>query len=113
VSSKPGSFPPPGPSASRTPTIPPSQGTLADPPKPSATQSDAPPRPTEQFQAGSIGERRLRVSVRFSVRDPQLFVVRPLADGTAPPAGAQEAFLTLMGPEQERQSTFNGAPHDE
>jgi hypothetical protein len=51
--------------------------------------------------------------VRFSVRDPQLYVVRPLADGVAPPPGTQEAILTLIGPEPERQPSFNGAPYDE
>jgi hypothetical protein len=38
---------------------------------------------------------RVRVSVRTSVRDPSLFVVRPLAAGQSPPPGAREGFLVL------------------
>jgi hypothetical protein len=86
---------------------------LAESPKPNATPSDAPPKATEPVPADKVGERRLRVSVRFSVRDPQLFVVRPLADGAVAPAGTQEAVLTWTGSESERQPTFNGAPLDE
>jgi len=39
---------------------------------------------------------QMRVSVKTSVRDPKLFVVRPLADGEAAPAGALEGFLSLV-----------------
>jgi hypothetical protein len=35
------------------------------------------------------------VSVKTSVRDPSLLVVRVLPDGQAAPAGTHEAFLTL------------------
>lgn len=38
---------------------------------------------------------RLRVSVRASVRDPSLYVVRPLAEGELPPPGTREAFLVF------------------
>ena len=38
----------------------------------------------------------MRVSVRTSVRDENLFVVRPLADGAAVPAGTREALLTFV-----------------
>jgi hypothetical protein len=37
----------------------------------------------------------VRVSVRTSVRDPTLLVVRPLAAGQSPPPGAREGFLVL------------------
>ena len=39
---------------------------------------------------------RRRVSVKVSARDPDLLVVRPLADGEAAPAGAHEAFLVMV-----------------
>jgi hypothetical protein len=41
------------------------------------------------------GGGRMRVSVKVSVRDPSLFLLRPLADGASPPAGTREGFLTL------------------
>jgi hypothetical protein len=40
-------------------------------------------------------ERRVRVSVRVSARDPDLLVVRKLDDGAPVPMGAREAFLVL------------------
>ena len=38
----------------------------------------------------------MRVSVKTSVRDGALLVVRPLADGAAVPAGTREALLTFV-----------------
>lgn len=38
----------------------------------------------------------MRVSVKTSVRDGSLLVVRPLADGAAVPAGTREALLTFV-----------------
>jgi hypothetical protein len=38
----------------------------------------------------------VRVSVRTSVRDANLLVVRPLADGAAVPPGTREALLTFV-----------------
>jgi hypothetical protein len=35
------------------------------------------------------------VSVKISVRDPSLLVVRPLAEGQSPPPGTREAFLVM------------------
>jgi hypothetical protein len=46
---------------------------------------------------GANREQRVRVSVRKSVRDANLFVVRPLAAGQSPPPGAREAFIVLAG----------------
>jgi hypothetical protein len=40
----------------------------------------------------------VRVSVKVSVRDPNLIVARPLADGQEAPAGTREAFLVLVDP---------------
>jgi hypothetical protein len=34
--------------------------------------------------------------VKVSVRDPDLLVVRPLADGESAPAGTREAFLIMV-----------------
>jgi hypothetical protein len=36
------------------------------------------------------------VSVKTSVRDPSLLVVRPLGEGQSPPAGTREAFLVMV-----------------
>ena len=70
----------------------------------------APPRPSRAARAASApiaptlppprvapapGLERLRVSVRTSVRDPTLLVVRLLPEGAAPPAGTREALLVL------------------
>jgi hypothetical protein len=33
----------------------------------------------------------------MSVRDPELLVVRPLADGESAPTGTREAFLIMVG----------------
>lgn len=41
----------------------------------------------------------MRVSVKTSVRDASLLVVRPLADGAAVPAGTREALLTFVNDE--------------
>jgi hypothetical protein len=43
-------------------------------------------------------EARLRVSVKWSVRDPNLFLVRVLTAGQIAPPGTHEAFLTPMEP---------------
>jgi hypothetical protein len=41
-----------------------------------------------------LSSGRVRVSVKSSVRDPNLLLVRLLADGQSAPPGTQEAFLT-------------------
>jgi hypothetical protein len=41
-----------------------------------------------------LSSGRVRVSVKSSVRDPNLFLVRLLPDGQSAPPGTQEAFLT-------------------
>jgi hypothetical protein len=47
------------------------------------------------------GHRRVRVSVRTSVRDSSLLVVRPLAEGDAPPTGTREAYLVMAHEDHE------------
>jgi hypothetical protein len=42
---------------------------------------------------------RIRVSIKTSVRDPNLLVVRPLAEGRATPPGTQVGWLVLGGDE--------------
>jgi hypothetical protein len=51
--------------------------------------------PTPSPQAEQPGQKRVRVSVRTSVRDSDLLVVRPLAEGEAAPAGTREAYLVM------------------
>lgn len=43
----------------------------------------------------------MRVSVKISVRDPSLFIARPLAEGQALPPGTREARLVLVEPAAE------------
>jgi hypothetical protein len=42
----------------------------------------------------SLSGGRVRVSVKSSVRDPNLLLVRLLPDGQIAPPGTQEAFLS-------------------
>jgi hypothetical protein len=43
----------------------------------------------------------MRVSVRKSALDPNLWVVRALTEGAAPPPGARAGSLVLFGAEEE------------
>ncbi|HEX8792349.1 MAG TPA: hypothetical protein VF765_15450 [Polyangiaceae bacterium] len=55
------------------------------------------PAPLKSFERTPTPiEVRRRVSVKVSVRDPDLIVVRPLADGENAPAGTREAFLVMV-----------------
>jgi hypothetical protein len=44
---------------------------------------------------GAVKQKRVRVSVRMSVRDSSLFVVRPLPEGQPAPPGTTEAVLVM------------------
>ena len=102
--------------APRRPTAPPPVPTRprhsASPPMPSrppAEPSKGPPLPSvpppheplsavqsvQPSRAPQLGETRLRVSVRASVREPGLLVVRTLAEGESPPPGTREGFLVM------------------
>jgi hypothetical protein len=108
--------PPQRPSAISSP---PSQRAVQPPPLPATAEPAAKPRPASVrppppirsapsvvatvpiSKAGSsppVSEARRRVSVKMSARDPNLLVVRPLADGQSPPPGTREAFLVMVGP---------------
>jgi hypothetical protein len=54
-------------------------------------------------------ETRLRVSVKLSVRDPNLLLARPLAEGEAPPPGTRAAVLVLVEPAVEPESRSGGS----
>jgi hypothetical protein len=41
-----------------------------------------------------LSSARVRVSVKSSVRDPNLLIVRLLAEGQSAPPGTQEAYLS-------------------
>jgi hypothetical protein len=54
--------------------------------------------------------QRIRVSVKASVRDPSLLVVRPLAEGRPLPLGTREGFLVLEDEEaDDTHSHANGS----
>jgi hypothetical protein len=83
------SKPPPLPAAAARPSQSPPAATRA---------SHAPPRiqpPPPSSPAPRPPPGGIRVSVKTSVRDPALLVVRRLAQGQAAPAGAHEALLVL------------------
>jgi len=56
---------------------------------------------------------RMRVSVKTSVRDPRLLLVRPLANGQVAPAGTREGFLVLAGADGDvdARSSSSGGGH--
>jgi hypothetical protein len=86
------SIPPPPASGPTLKAGPPSKPTSL--PRPSAPPSKPPaPPPSHRPPVPSAG--RVRVSVKISVRDPLLLVVRPLAEGEMPPEGSREAFLVM------------------
>ena len=109
---KPPPPPPQRPGASRPPTPPPPRvGTSTSPPA-SGGSAAAPPlistRPTPLARSRPPSPpampglpARLRVSVKASVRDANLFLARPLAEGAEPPPGTREAFLVLPDAEIE------------
>jgi hypothetical protein len=66
----------------------------------------AAPQPTPSREA------RLHVSVKSSARDPNLFIVRPLAEGQRAPTGTREAYLVLLEVEAP-PNTANGGNHHE
>jgi hypothetical protein len=53
-------------------------------------------------------DARTRVSVKISVRDPNLLLLRRLADGQVPPTGTREGFLVLGDAEVDARSGSNG-----
>lgn len=75
---------------------------------PLSVTTDA-PRPTTVPPPSQV---RMHVSVKASVRDPNLFVVRPLAEGQAPPPGTRVAYLLLGDGDVEllRPSNGSGTP---
>lgn len=92
---------PPPPRSTIPPPLPPARSTVP-PPLPSRVMAKPrvlPLRPPQQQPlvegAPPQSELRRRVSVKISARDPDLLVVRPLADGEPAPAGTREAFLVL------------------
>jgi hypothetical protein len=69
--------------------------------------SVAPAPPAVVAQPGQ--ETRLRVSVKLSVRDPNLLLARPLAEGEAPPPGTRAAVLVLVEPAAEPEPRSGGS----
>jgi hypothetical protein len=95
-------LPPSKPVASRPPPVP---AARTNPPPPVAPRRDG--ASTAPPQHAQTPEARLHVFVKTSVRDPNLLIVRPLAEGQRPPAGTREAFLVLVEPESS-PNTSNG-----
>jgi len=77
----------------RTSTLPPPPLPSRPVPKPVVLPMRPPPQSPESAQPAS--DVRRRVSVKVSVRDPNLLVVRSLAEGESAPAGTREAFLVM------------------
>jgi hypothetical protein len=111
--------PPTAPSAPvPSPSGRPAEGASARPP-PAAigTPAPAPPRPTaatapvDAVPSKSVPtprDQRIRVSVKTSVRDPELLLLRPLREGQRAPTGTREGFLILPEVEAGDHSHANG-----
>lgn len=54
------------------------------------------------------GGGRIRVSVKTSVRDPGLLLIRPLGEGQTAPGGTREAFLVLSDADDGAPTITNG-----
>jgi hypothetical protein len=80
-----------------TSTLPPPP-TLPSRPVPRPGVMPLPPSSQSPESAHPTSDLRRRVSVKVSVRDPNLLVVRPLAEGESAPAGTREAFLVMADP---------------
>jgi hypothetical protein len=94
--------PPPPPLRSTKPAVPtssvaPAAAASAHAPAAVAPVS-VPPVAPAPVAAGPGQETRLRVSVKLSVRDPNLLIARPLGVGEPPPPGTREALLILVEP---------------
>ena len=93
--------PPATPATSKAPPPTPAAATPAAPPAAPATSKAPPPTPAAPATPAatkSDASERLRVSVKSSVRDPELFLVRVLKNGQPVPAGCREAFLAPAQP---------------
>jgi hypothetical protein len=91
--------PPPPPLRSTKPTAPTSSvAPAAAAHAPAMAPVSVPPAAPAPVAAGPGQETRLRVSVKLSVRDPNLLIARPLAAGEPPPPGTREALLVLVEP---------------
>jgi hypothetical protein len=64
------------------------------------------PQPSSQLVATAAADvvgTPIRVSVRRSALDPNLWVVRLLSEGASPPAGARAGTLVLQGVEEDEE----------
>lgn len=113
--------PPPVPKISKPPPVPPPRTSVPPPAALASAPPPAPPPAARPSRAPQLLPQResedrvrvppassdqtlrvratMRVSVKTSVRDASLLVVRPLADGAAVPAGTREALLTFVNDE--------------
>jgi hypothetical protein len=69
-----------------------------------------PARAAGPLDAAQLASERpvWRVSVKRSARDDNLYVVRKLAEGQAPPPGSHEALLVLVDPDEALVETRPG-----
>jgi hypothetical protein len=75
--------------------------------------SRPPPPPTARAVAmipavAWARDGRIRVSVKTSVRDPTLLLLRPLSEGQQAPTGTREGFLVLSETDGDGRSNANG-----
>jgi hypothetical protein len=75
---------------------------------PAYPPSQPPAHAAPPYVAAPGQEVRIRVSVKLSVRDPNLIVARALGDGESAPAGTREAVLVLVEPGPDAGPPANG-----
>jgi hypothetical protein len=123
--------PPPPPAASRAPAPPGPPPPTGRPPPAPPVRTSAPPvsraaarsvAPSSRVSAATAlpiavvpaafavpAGTPIRVSVKASTRDPELLVVRPLAEGRPLPPGTREGSLVLLDDEDEGRGHTNGS----
>jgi protein transport protein SEC24 len=100
--------PPPPPLRSAKPAAPTSSIAPAAHAPAAMAPVSVPPVAQAPVAAAPGQETRLRVSVKLSVRDPNLLIARPLGAGEPPPPGTREALLILVEPAMDPANVPDG-----
>lgn len=98
----------PGPAPSVAPAAAPSTAPAPAPHMAPVPASSMAPAPAPVHAPAPGQETRLRVSVKLSVRDPNLVIARPLAAGEPAPPGTREAMLILIEPAADGSNPSDG-----
>lgn len=98
----------PPPVESTPPSMPPGSAPPPQEPWPDSSRRVQLVRAVSSNPPHAAQDGWMRVSVRTSVRDPKLFVLRPLAEGEPVPTGTREGFLALADSPSNDAKKSNG-----